>query len=109
MISILFTNAFSQDTSCTYFEGERVIEFDYSTSEILYEVKHEEKFYDIDLEYGDVLCLHLSDYKKRFRKVIITFFDGEKVERFLESKDNVYYSPRGAIKISVGRTKIFKI
>lgn len=108
-LSILFTNAYSQDTSCTYFTGKRVIEFNYYTDTILYEVEQEEKFYDIDLVYGDVLCLHLSDDKKRFRKVITTFFDGEKVEQFLESKNNVYYSPRGAIRISVGRPTIFKI
>ena len=109
LISILFFNTYSQDTSCTYFVGERVIEFNYYTDTILYEVEQEEKFYDIELVYGDVLCLDLSDDKKRFRKVITTFFDGEKVEQFLDSKNNVYYSPRGAVKISVGRPTIFKI
>ena len=109
ILSILFFNAYSQDTSCTYFEGKRVIEFDFYKSEIQYEVKQEEKFYEIKLTYGNVLCLHLYDNKKRFRKVIIEYFDGEKVEQFLESKDNVYYSPRGSVKISVGRPTIFKM
>ena len=109
ILSVLSINAYSQDTSCTYFVGERVIEFNYYTDTILYEVEQKEKFYDIELVYGDVLCLDLSDNKKRFRKVITTFFDGEKVEQFLESKNNVYYSPRGTVKISVGRPTIFKI
>ena len=109
ILSILFFNTYSQDTSCTYFVGERVIEFNYYTDTVLYEVEQEEKFYDIEIVYGDVLCLDLSDNKKRFRKVITTFFDGEKVEQFLESKNNVYYSPRGAVKVSVGKPSILKI
>ena len=109
ILSILFFTTYSQDTSCTYFVGERVFEFNYYTDTILYEVKQEEKFYDIELVYGDVLCLDLSDGKKRFRKVITTFFNGEKFEEFLESKNNVYYSPRGAVRISVGKPSILKI
>ena len=109
ILSILFFNAYSQDTSCTYFTGERVIEFNYQTSEIIYEVEQEERFYEIEITYGNVLCLDLSDHKKRFRKVITEFFDGEVVEQFLDSKDEIYYSPQGAVKISVGRPTIFKI
>ena len=109
ILSVLFINAYSQDTSCTYFVGKRVIEFDYQTSEILYEVEQEEKFYEIELTYGNVLCLDLSDGKKRFRKVVTEYFDGDVIEQFLDSKDNVYFSPRGSIKISVGKPSLFKI
>ena len=109
ILSILFFTAYSQDTSCTYFTGQRVIEFDYYTSEILFELEQEERFYKIELTYGNVLCLDLSDEKKRFRKVITEYFDGEVTEQFLESKDNVYFSPRGAVRVSVGRPTIFKI
>ena len=108
-LSILFFNSYSQDTSCTYFVGKRVVEFNYYTDTILYEVMQEGKYYDIELEYGDVLCLDLSDDQKRYRKVITTFFDGEEVEQFLESNNKVYYSPRGAVKVSVGRPTIFKL
>ena len=109
ILSTLFINSYSQDTTCTYFTGERVVEFDYQTSEIIYEVEQEERFYEIEITYGNVLCLDLSDHKKRFRKVITEFFDGEVIEQFLDSKDEVYYSPQGAVKISVGRPTIFKI
>ena len=109
ILSFLFFNAYSQDTLCTYFTGKRVLEFNYYTSEILYEVEQEEKFYEIELTYGDVICLDFSDDKKRYRKVKTTFFDGTFREDILESKDNVYYSPRGSVKISVGRPTIFKI
>ena len=109
ILSVLFINAYSQDTSCTYFQGKRVIEFDYQTSEILYEVEQEEKFYEIELTYGNVLCLDLSDGKKRFRKVVTEYFDGDVIEQFLDSKDDVYFSPRGTVKISVGKPSLFKI
>ena len=99
-------SAKAQDTTCTYFQGKRVIEFDYQTSEILYEVKQKTRYYDIEVKYGDVLCLDLNDKKNRLRKVIITYFDGETRTDILDSKDNVYYSPQGTTKVSVGKSKI---
>ena len=109
ILSILFFNAYSQDTSCTYFTGKKVVEFDYQMDTILHVQEQTTKFFEIELTYGNVLCLDLSDHKKRFRKVITEYFDGEVIEQFLDSKDNVYYSPRGAVKLSVGRPTIFKI
>ena len=75
----------------------------------MYEVEQAEKFYEIELTYGNVLCLDLSDGKKRFRKVITEYFDGDVIEQFLDSKDDVYFSPRGTVKISVGKPSLFKI
>ena len=98
-------SAKAQDTTCTYFKGKRVLEFDYQTSEILYEVEQTSRFYDIEVKYGDVLCLDLSDDKNRTRKVITTFFDGSTREDILDSKDNVYYSPRKTVKVQVGLPK----
>ena len=99
-------SAKAQDTTCTYFRGKRVIEFDYQTSEILYEVEQTNKFYDVEVKYGNVLCLDLSDKKNRVRKVITTFFDGSTREDVLDSKDYVYYSPQGTTKVSVGRPRL---
>tara|TARA_R100000152_G_C6569875_1_gene37575 strand:- start:116 stop:466 length:351 start_codon:yes stop_codon:yes gene_type:complete len=96
----------AQDTLCTYFKGKRVLEFDYYKDEILFEVKQKNKFYEINIEYGDVLCLHFSDEENRVRKVITTFWDGEIVKHTLDSKDNVYFSPMGVVKVLVGRPKI---
>ena len=109
ILSILFFNAYSQDTSCTYFTGKEVYEFDYQMDTILYWEEQTTKFFEIEITYGNVLCLDLSDRKKRFRKVITEFFDGEVIEQFLDSQDEVYFTPRGAVKISVGRPTIFKI
>ena len=108
-LSIFFFNSYSQDTVCTYFTGERVIEFDYQTSEIISETVMEGKSYVIDVGYREVLCLDLSDGKKRFRKVITTYDDGEKTSQILESKDDVYFSPVGPIRIEVRRPTILKI
>ena len=100
-------SAKAQDTTCTYFKGKRVIEFNYQTSEIIYEVEQDSKFYDIEVKYGDVLCLDLSDDKTRTRKVITTFFDGDTIVDILDSKQVVYFSPQGTTKVSVGRPKFF--
>ena len=109
VLSILFFNAYSQDTSCTYFSGKEVYEFDYQMDTILYWEEQTTKFFEIEITYGNVLCLDLSDHKKRFRKVITEYFDGEVIEQFLDSQNEVYFSRQGAVKISVGRPTIFKI
>jgi len=96
----------AQDTTCTYFTGKKVYEFDYQMDTILWWEDQTTKFYDIEVKYGNVLCLDLSDEKNRVRKVITTFFDGETITQVLDSKNNVYYSPKGASKVSVGKPKL---
>ena len=97
----------AQDTTCTYFQGKKVYEFNYYTNEIIGSTEQTSKYYEIRLEYGDVLCLDFSDEKVRTRKVITTFFDGSTREDILDSKDNVYYSPRGTVKVLVGKPRFF--
>ena len=96
----------ARDTTCTYFTGKEVYEFDYQMDTILWWEKQTTKFYDIEVEYGDVLCLDLSDKKNRVRKVITTFFDGTTRQDILDSKDDVYFTPRGTVKVSVGKPKL---
>ena len=98
-------SAKAQDTTCTYFTGKRVIEFDYQMDTILYETKQTTKYYDIEVKYGDVVCLDFSDEKLKVRKVITTFFDGSIRKDILDSGDNVYYTPRGTVKVSVGKSR----
>ena len=105
LAGILTSNA--QDTSCTYFKGKYVYEFIYYMDTILYVTEQTGKYYEINLLYGNVLCLDLSDEKLRTRKVITTFFDGSTQEDILDSKDNVYYSPKGAVKVQVSKPRIF--
>jgi len=96
----------AQDTTCTYFKDKTVYEFDYYMDTILYSTQQTTKYYEITVKYGDVVCLDLSDSKNRVRKVITTFFDGSTREDILDSKDQVYYSPRGTTKILVGRRRL---
>ncbi len=103
LAGILTSNA--QDTTCTYFKGKLVLEFDYKMGTILYEKEQTTKYYDIEVKYGDVLCLDLSDKKPKIRKVITTFSDGETMVEILDSKDNTYFSPLGATKVEVRKLK----
>ena len=96
----------AQDTTCTYFKDKKVYEFDYKVDTILSVNEQTSKYYDIEVKYGDILCLDLSDKKQRVRKVITTFFDGSTREDILDSKDNVYYSPQGTVKVSVSKPKL---
>ena len=100
-------SANAQDTLCTYFSGKEVFEFKYYTDEVISFEKQTDIFYEINIEYGDILCLDLSDEKKRVRKVIVEFWDGEVLEQVLDSEDNVYYSPMGVTRVLVGRPKLF--
>ena len=99
-------SAKAQDTTCTYFTGKEVYEFDYQMDTILYWEEQTTKFYDIEVKYGNTLCLDLSDEKNRVRKVITTFFDGTTRQDILDSKDEVYFTPRGTVKVSVGKPKL---
>ena len=98
----------NKDTVCTYFTGNRVVEFDYQTSAYLYEDEQDVEFWDIELIEGQVLSLDLSDHKKRYRKVIVTWPDGEIDSQVFESKENIIYSPKGPLKVSIGLPKLIK-
>mgnify|MGYP003678399097 FL=1 len=100
-------SAKAQDTTCTYFTGKEVYEFDYYADTVLYWMDNNEKYFEVNIKYGSVLCLDLSDKKSRTRKVITEFFDGSNTTEVLDSKNNVYYSPQGATKVLVGKPKFF--
>tara|TARA_A100000172_G_scaffold9726_1_gene5257 strand:+ start:80 stop:439 length:360 start_codon:yes stop_codon:yes gene_type:complete len=103
VVAMLSTKA--QDTTCTMFHKKEVLEFNYYTDEIIGKDLHTSKYYDINVNYGNVLCLHFYDQKSRIRKVITTFLDGSTNTQVLDSKDNIYYSPQGVTKVSVGRAR----
>ena len=48
-----------------------------------------------------------KEEKRKIRKVITTFFDGSTTKEVLDSKSNVYYSAKGATKVSVSKPKFF--
>lgn len=102
--AMLSSNA--QDTTCVYFTGKKVANIDYYADTVINIVENNEKYYEINLTYGDILCLDLYDDKKRTRKVIAEYFDGKKVTHILDSEGNTYFSQLGIIKVLVGKPKI---
>ena len=107
-LSILFINAYSQDTICTMVMQDVVHKFDYYTNTILESNEHTEGSVFINVSDGEVLCLHLFDEKKRYRKVIRYYNDGDVVKDILNSKSNVYYTT-GPVRVEVRRSTILKI
>ena len=109
ILSLLFTNVFSQDTICIAFNNETVYEFDYYTSEILNTTINQDKYYDISVLSGDVLCLHLFDEKNRLREVKTFYLDKKTVTQLVKSKDYTYYTnnDENVNKVTVGKPKLF--
>jgi hypothetical protein len=99
-------SAKAQDTTCTMFKGKKVLEFNYYTSEVVNTTKDVSKCYEIDVKYGDILCLDFLDNKKRSRLVTLTFFDGSVKTQVLKSKDHFYYTPLGVVKVKVSTPKL---
>tara|TARA_R100001443_G_scaffold12908_1_gene22772 strand:+ start:1220 stop:1576 length:357 start_codon:yes stop_codon:yes gene_type:complete len=102
--AILSSNA--QDTTCTYFTGKKVAKIDYYADTVISVIENNEKYYEINITYGDVLCLDLYDKKKRIRKVIAEYFDGKTVTIILDSKQTTYFSELGVVKVLVGKPKL---
>ena len=99
-------SAKAQDTTCTMFKGKKVLEFNYYTSEVINTTEDVSKCYEIDVKYGDVLCLDFLDNKKRSRLVTLTFFDGSVKSQVLKSKDYFYYTPQGVVKVKVSKPRL---
>ena len=105
ILSILFFNAYSQDTTCTYFVGNVVYEFNYQTSEIISEDIHKFGLYTIKIKEGDVLCLDFSDTIPCTRKVVTTYSDGEEDIVHLDANEKTYYSQDSILRVQVGIPK----
>ena len=93
----------AQDTSCTYFNGKEVFEFDYHADTILSIDEQTTRFYTIKIEDNQVLCLDLSDKKNRVRKVIVKYSNGTSDVQVLDSKDHVYYTGINTVEVKVGK------
>ena len=102
-----FTIANAQDTTCTFFADEHVVEFNYYTDKIIYKEKQIKRYHDVKVKLSNVLCLYLCDQHKykEVRKVIITYFDGSKSNEILDSYDNVYYLSNDVVKVSVSKPR----
>tara|TARA_E500000305_G_C3827400_1_gene145667 strand:+ start:138 stop:488 length:351 start_codon:yes stop_codon:yes gene_type:complete len=85
--------SYSQDTLCVMVCLDEVINFNYSTSEIINRFDHTGK-YEIKINKGEVLCLHLNDEKRRFREITTTFSNGDHIHNIFSSFDNVIYTKK---------------
>ena len=83
--------SYSQDTLCVMICLDEVINFDYKTSKIIDRFDHDGD-YEIKVNEGEVMCLHFSDDKKRFRDVTTTFENGDHIHNTFDSEDNVVYT-----------------
>ena len=81
----------AQDTLCVMMCLDEVIYFDYQTSKIQTRFDHTGDF-ELPIKDGEVLCLHFSDEKRRFRDVTTTFDDGEHLHNTFSSSDNVIFT-----------------
>jgi hypothetical protein len=99
-------SAKAQDTTCTYFVGNEVYEFNYQTSEIIYEKTHNSGLYTIKVKDGDVLCLDFSDTIPCTRKVVTTYSDGEEDIVHLNANEKTYYSQESILRVQVGVAKL---
>ena len=95
----------AQDTICTMVRPHEVVKFNYQTDKVVSRYDNKGTAF-IEVGYQEVLCLHLWDEKLRVRKVITTFSDGETRTDILDSKDNVYFSPLGVVKVEVRRPRL---
>jgi len=82
---------FAQDTLCVMICQDEIINFNYETSDIINRFDHTGS-YEIKINDGEVLCLHLNDEKKRFRDVTTTFENGDHIHNTFNSEDNVIFS-----------------
>ena len=99
-------SAKAQDTTCTYFVGNVVYEFNYQTSKIIGEDIHSFGLHTIRVKEGDVLCLDFSDTIPCTRKVISTYSDGYEDVVYLNANGKVYYSQDSIIRVQVGVAKL---
>ena len=99
---------FAQDTLCVMICLDEIIHFDYQTSDITNRYLWSDEF-NIDINNGEVICLHFSDDKRMFRDVTTKFTDGDMMRETFNTKDHVVYSkadwPAFSINISLPRKR----
>ena len=104
LAGILSSNA--QDTTCTMVTKDEVHKFDYFADTILRSKEHAKGSVFIDVGHNQVECLHLYDEVYRVRKVILTYDDGSRIVKIVDSKSDVYYAT-GPVRIEVRRPHLF--
>ena len=86
--------SYSQDTLCVMITLDEIINFNYTTSEIIDRQKHKDD-YQIKVNKDQILCLPLCDEKKRYRDVIVEFENEPCMRNTFNSYDYVLYTVEG--------------
>jgi hypothetical protein len=96
----------AQDTTCVMITLDEVINFNYETSKIINRFDHAGDF-EIKIKDGEIMCLHFSDDKNRFRDVTTTFENGDHIHNTFSSKDNVVFSKEswGDVTIHISKAR----
>ena len=97
---------FAQDTLCVMICLDEIINFNYTTSEIINRFDHVGD-YEIKVNEGEIICLHLCDEKKRYRNITTTFEDGDHIHNTFDSFNNVVFSEEnwGNFTIHISKPK----
>ena len=97
---------FAQDTLCVMICLDEIINFNYTTSEIINRFDHVGD-YEIKVSKGKVMCLHFLDEKKRFRDVTTTFENGDHIHNTFNSENNVIFSKEnwGDVVIHISKAR----
>ena len=98
----------SQDT--LHYSINKTTVYQWFNDEIDIRVSRYEHNNDIyfDVKTNEILKLHLYDNKLRTRKFTTTYPNGNVTINILDSKNNVYFSPLGPIKIEIGNAKFIQ-
>ena len=106
LAGILTSNA--QDTINVFVDKNNVYYFKHNSIEVIKKYPHLNKDIIVYIEEDERLQIHLYDNKLRTRKFTTTFEDGDITENIFDSKDNIYYSPVGPLKLNVGKAKLIQ-
>ena len=101
--------SYSQDTLCVMLTQESVVHFDFKSSDILSEREHSGDL-TLNVDDGQVMCLHLYDKEDRFRDLTTTFSNGDHMHGSFDSKNNVFFSniEWGSFEVHISESRIKK-
>ena len=97
----------SQDTTDIMITEDKVYYFERGTVSCYKKYLHNNNilFYAAD---NEIIEFHLYDDKLRTRKFTTTYSDGKVTVNILDSKNNIYLSPLGPVKIKIGKSKLIQ-
>ena len=99
----------AQDTLCVMLTPDEVIYLDFKSNKIIDRYTHVDDL-TLNVEAGQVMCLHLFDNANTSRQLLTTFSNGDHIHGEFNSRDNVFFSDKnwGEFDVHVSRSKVIK-